>query len=57
MTTTSPFFTSAVTSVSALHRAEHAYSLSSQVAQLAQQCCDFNANLLDPRALSPANQG
>jgi DNA-binding transcriptional LysR family regulator len=36
----------------ALHRAEHAYSLSNQVAQLAQQCCDFSANLLDPRALS-----
>jgi DNA-binding transcriptional LysR family regulator len=40
----------------ALHRAEHAYSLSNQVAQLAQKCCDFNANLLDPRALSPASQ-
>jgi DNA-binding transcriptional LysR family regulator len=41
----------------ALHRAEHAYSPSSQVAQLAQQRCDFNANPLDPRALSPANRG
>jgi DNA-binding transcriptional LysR family regulator len=40
----------------ALHRAEHAYSLSNQVAQLAQKCCDFNANLLDPRALAPANR-
>jgi DNA-binding transcriptional LysR family regulator len=37
----------------ALHRAEHAYSLSNQVAQLAQSCCDFSANLLDPRRFSP----
>jgi DNA-binding transcriptional LysR family regulator len=36
----------------ALYRAEHAHSLSNQVAQLAQQCCDFGANILDPRALS-----
>jgi DNA-binding transcriptional LysR family regulator len=41
----------------ALHRAEHAYSPSSQVAQMAQQRCDFNTNPLDPWALSPANRG
>lgn len=34
----------------ALHRAEHPYSLSHQVAQLAKECCDFSSNLLDPRA-------
>jgi hypothetical protein len=36
----------------ALYRAEHAHSLSNQIAQLAQQCCDFGSNILDPRALS-----
>jgi DNA-binding transcriptional LysR family regulator len=34
----------------ALHRLEHPHSLSHQVAQLAQQCCDFSSNLLDARA-------
>ncbi|MEX3815347.1 LysR family transcriptional regulator [Paraburkholderia sp. BR13439] len=32
----------------ALFRSEHQYSLSSQVAQLAKDCCDFTANLLAP---------
>jgi DNA-binding transcriptional LysR family regulator len=38
----------------ALHRAHHAHSLANQVAELAQRCCDFSANILDPRAFLPA---
>jgi DNA-binding transcriptional LysR family regulator len=32
----------------AMHRADHAHSLSAAVARLAAQSCDFSSNLLDP---------